>query len=76
MHPLGSYRPGNDTDDLLRFACSWAPYGGPSDEEIFVYFGITRGRFIDRLWQLASSRAADCSALMSELTRAYPRSLD
>lgn len=30
----------------------WAPYGGANEEEILVHFGMSRPRFIERLWQV------------------------
>ncbi|WP_424809503.1 hypothetical protein [Rhodococcus sp. 27YEA15] len=33
----------------MRFALIWEPYGGATQEEIFVKFGISRRRFGDLL---------------------------
>lgn len=35
--------------DLLTFAVSWLPYGGPPEGEILVQFGLTKEMFPDRL---------------------------
>jgi hypothetical protein len=34
---------------VLAFARVWAPYGGPSPEDIFVEFGISRTSFYRRV---------------------------
>ncbi|MFF1946317.1 DUF3263 domain-containing protein [Rhodococcus qingshengii] len=34
---------------LLDFARKWAPYGGPSADEIFVNFGMSNDRYWQRL---------------------------
>lgn len=36
-------------DAVLAFARVWAPYGGPSSEDIFVEFGISRASFYRRV---------------------------
>ncbi|KAF0957883.1 hypothetical protein MLGJGCBP_03948 [Rhodococcus sp. T7] len=36
-------------DAVLAFARVWAPYGGPSPEDIFVEFGISRVSFYRRV---------------------------
>lgn len=36
--------------DMVSFALSWAPYGGPSEEEIFLRYGIPNPVFVDKLW--------------------------
>ena len=36
-------------DALLAFARVWAPYGGPSPDDIFVEFGISRRSFYRRV---------------------------
>ncbi|SED98746.1 hypothetical protein SAMN04490239_9508 [Rhodococcus koreensis] len=43
-------------DDLLvQFFQRWAPFGGGSDEDIMVTFGVTRRVYVDRLRSLACS---------------------
>jgi 2-phospho-L-lactate guanylyltransferase len=39
---------------MLRFARQWTPFGGGSDEEIFVEFGITPRAYFERLIELLS----------------------
>jgi len=41
-----------EAERLIEFASMWAPYGGPDEEEILVHFGMSRLRFIERLWQV------------------------
>lgn len=58
---------------LIGFASMWAPYGGASEDEILVQFGLSRLQFIDRLWQ----KIPDSNCALEELqllARAYPRS--
>lgn len=42
---------GMERDDrlMLDFTRAWIPYGGPSAADIFIEFGMTPGRFFDRL---------------------------
>ncbi|WKN60838.1 hypothetical protein HJ581_0045100 [Rhodococcus opacus] len=44
--------PDVESQRLIEFAHMWAPYGGASEEEILVRFGMTRSRFIERLWRV------------------------
>jgi len=47
--------------DLLVFILSWAPYGGPPDNECFVEFGMSAERVRERCVQVVSTtRAVDC----------------
>ena len=41
-----------EAERLIEFAIKWAPYGGANEEEILVHFGMSRLRFIERLWQV------------------------
>ena len=46
--------------DLLAFVLSWAPYGGPPDDECFVEFGMSIDRVHEHCMQLVcTARAAD-----------------
>ncbi|AHK36176.1 hypothetical protein Pd630_LPD17022 (plasmid) [Rhodococcus opacus PD630] len=38
-------RPRTPVEETCALARSWAPYGGPPDEEIFVRFGWTKATF-------------------------------
>ncbi|TQC49661.1 hypothetical protein EEB14_08520 [Rhodococcus sp. WS4] len=44
--------PDTEAERLLEFASRWAPFGGAPEGEIFVHFGMTKRRFIERLWQV------------------------
>ncbi|MHA4853687.1 MULTISPECIES: hypothetical protein [unclassified Rhodococcus (in: high G+C Gram-positive bacteria)] len=60
-----------EAERLIEFAIKWAPYGGATEEEILVQFGMTRCRFIERLWQVVpESNCVDDE--MSCLASAYP----
>ena len=39
------------SDELIRFAQNWIPYGGPPSDEIMVQFGMTMARFSEALRQ-------------------------
>lgn len=34
---------------MLQFARIWAPYGGPSSEDLYVAFGLSRIQFNERI---------------------------
>lgn len=54
--------------DLLTFVLSWAPYGGPPDNECFVEFGMSAERVRQRCVEVVSTtRAVDCDAQEREL---------
>ena len=54
--------------DLLVFILSWAPYGGPPDNECFVEFGMSAERVRERCVQVVSTtRAVDCGDEEREL---------
>src|SRR5690242_18544761 len=54
--------------DLLSFMVSWAPYGGPPDNECFVEFGMSADRVRERCVHVVSTaRAADCADEEREL---------
>jgi hypothetical protein len=56
---LGLPHPSADPQDFIGFAHSWLPYGGAPDEDIFEKFGMTRTRFIERLWHTIRESHAD-----------------
>lgn len=60
-----------DADHLIGFARMWAPYGGATEAEIFVLFGMTRRRFIERLWQVIPGANCDQDEVRI-LAVAYP----
>lgn len=46
----------SDVDkQIIEFTRMWIPYGGPSAADIFVEFGLTPTRFLDRLDALVCS---------------------
>ncbi|WP_248950065.1 hypothetical protein, partial [Rhodococcus opacus] len=56
---------------IIGFARKWAPFGGASEEETLVHFGMTAHRFIDRLWQvIAESDYAEDE--LPRLASVYP----
>ncbi|TQC42047.1 hypothetical protein EEB14_51100 [Rhodococcus sp. WS4] len=63
--------PNRDAEDLLRFALTWAPFGGASDEEMFVRFGMSYLRFTAKLWQIVDEVGCD-TAIIRELADVYP----
>ncbi|AWK75258.1 hypothetical protein CBI38_00590 [Rhodococcus oxybenzonivorans] len=44
--------PDTEVEHLIEFAIRWAPFGGATEEEVLVRFGMTTRRFIERLWQV------------------------
>ena len=44
--------PDTEAERLIEFASMWIPFGGATEEEILVHFGMTKRRFIERLWQV------------------------
>lgn len=60
-----------DDDELLWFACIWAPFGGPPETEVFIRYGITKSKFVERLWQVITSKQSDL-AIVRQLSLAYP----
>ena len=40
-----------ESDQLIRVAQTWLPYGGPPAEEVMVQFGMTTARFLEALRQ-------------------------
>ncbi|MDF3309709.1 hypothetical protein P3H15_32335 [Rhodococcus sp. T2V] len=63
--------PDIEADRMIKFASMWAPYGGPPEEEIFVHFGMTTRRFIDKLWKIIPKSNCDQDEIRS-LAGAYP----
>nr|WP_080606205.1 hypothetical protein [Rhodococcus opacus] len=67
-----SIHPDTEAAHLIHFARRWEPFGGATEEEILVQFGMTTHRFIERLWQvLAESHCAEEEIL--RLARVYPQ---
>ncbi|NDV11007.1 MAG: hypothetical protein EON54_17270 [Alcaligenaceae bacterium] len=64
--------PDTEAERLIGFARMWAPFGGASEEDILVHFGLTTDRFIERLWQaIAESKGAEDEIL--RLASVYPQ---
>ena len=64
--------PDTEAERLIAFASTWAPFGGATEEEILVHFGMTMRRFIERLWQVIP----ESSCVQDEiriLASAYPK---
>ncbi|MFC9556779.1 hypothetical protein ACFTWF_38830 [Rhodococcus sp. NPDC056960] len=51
--------PDPEAERLIEFAMMWAPFGGATEEDILVRFGMTGRRFVERLWQVMPE--ADCA---------------
>ncbi|MGW5151502.1 hypothetical protein [Rhodococcus koreensis] len=67
--------PDAEAERLIEFASMWAPFGGATEEEILVHFGMTTHRFLERLWQvIAESECAEEEVV--GLARIYPASLE
>lgn len=66
----GLPHPSADPQDFIGFAHSWLPYGGAPDEDIFEKFGMTRARFIERLWHTIRESHAD-QRLSASLASVY-----
>ncbi|MFE5700319.1 hypothetical protein [Rhodococcus koreensis] len=60
---------------LIEFASMWTPYGGANEEETLVHFGMSRRRFIERLWQVIPE--SNCTPEeMRSLAVTYPALLE
>ncbi|MDI9978212.1 hypothetical protein QM841_32240 [Rhodococcus sp. IEGM 1307] len=63
--------PDTEAEHLIEFARMWAPYGGATEEEMLVHFGMTTSRFIERLWQVIPE--SNCAQdEIRNLANAYP----
>ncbi|MFC9549942.1 hypothetical protein ACFTWF_03740 [Rhodococcus sp. NPDC056960] len=70
--PPDRSRSGAEGSLLIEFARTWAPYGGPPEQDLLVHFGMTADRFIERLWHVVPE--SDCTpAEIRHLERVYPR---
>lgn len=45
------------THDIVTFMRSWAPYGGPPDDEVLPEFGLTRDQLVQRYHQILAVQA-------------------
>ena len=60
-----------EAECLIEFASKWAPFGGATEEEILVHFGMTGRRFVELLWQVIPESNCFPSEI-SILERVYP----
>lgn len=44
--------------DIVNFMRSWAPYGGPPDDEALPEFGLSRDQLVRRYQQILATEAA------------------
>jgi hypothetical protein len=44
--------------DIVTFMRSWAPYGGPPDDEVLPEFGLTRAELIRRYRSIVDAETA------------------
>lgn len=63
--------PDAEAEFLIDFASRWAPYGGATEEEILVRFGLTKLLFIERLWKLVPESNCTQDEIRG-LATAYP----
>ncbi|MGW5144679.1 hypothetical protein [Rhodococcus koreensis] len=43
-------------DELIAFGRTWAPFGGPSAEDVFVTFGMSRNTYYNKLARVLRAR--------------------
>ena len=48
----------NIGDDLITYARRWAPFGGPSSDDLLVEFGMTSRTYYNRLARVLRTRPA------------------
>nr|WP_257226581.1 hypothetical protein [Rhodococcus opacus] len=66
--------PDSEAEHLIEYAITWAPFGGATEEEILVRFGMTTRRFIERLWEVIPE--SNCAQdEISTLASVYPRGI-
>ncbi|MGW5153239.1 hypothetical protein [Rhodococcus koreensis] len=65
------YRSRGEAARFIQFAQAWIPYGGAADEDIFISFGMTRNRFIQKLRHFIVEVDLDATAVR-ELADTYP----
>jgi hypothetical protein len=63
-------KPKSEDAAVVEFALTWAPYGGATDEETFVRFGMLRKRFARRLREALDNVECD-PALDGQLRTIY-----
>jgi hypothetical protein len=61
----------SEAQEIFRFAQIWIPFGGAPSGEIFQTFGMSRQRFLQKLWQ--SVHDLECDPTCSDqLAETYP----
>lgn len=65
------YKSRGEAARFIQFAQAWIPYGGATDEDIFISFGMTRTRFVQKLRHSIVEVALDAQAVR-ELADTYP----
>ncbi|ANS32237.1 hypothetical protein R1CP_38190 (plasmid) [Rhodococcus opacus] len=65
------YKSRGEAARFIQFAQAWIPYGGATDEDIFISFGMTRPRFIQKLRHSIIEVNLDAEAVR-ELADTYP----
>ncbi|WAM19955.1 hypothetical protein [Rhodococcus sp. JS3073] len=66
------FSPRSENAELIHFANTWAPYGGASDEDILVAFGMSKNRFHDALRHALHQTGCHAQTI-EQLTAAYSR---
>ncbi|WP_206007136.1 hypothetical protein [Rhodococcus pseudokoreensis] len=62
-------------DELIAFGRTWAPFGGPSAEDVFVTFGMSRNTYYNKLARVLRARPeADLGELLALCYRREPAS--
>jgi hypothetical protein len=67
------YKSRGEAARFIEFARAWIPYGGATDEDIFVSFGMTRTRFVQMLRHFIVEAGLDAETVR-ELADTYPYS--
>lgn len=67
------YKSRGEAARFIEFARAWTPYGGATDEDIFVSFGMTRTRFVQMLGHFIVEAGLDAETVR-ELAYTYPYS--
>jgi len=59
--------------DILNFAVKWLPYGGGSDEEIFIRFGIGPDEYFSRIISAMKANNCDAANIQTVIALAHTR---
>lgn len=58
-----------DDQEIVSYALSWRPYGGPPRSEVLVNFGMTLNRFHSRVHEILSPNPDDDSKTERQKSR-------